>query len=85
LALLYFKPLNSEINPICHLLALLGSHHVLHISWLRVKVRHFPCLCGMHNEGNAVDNAQFYSIDHDSGYMFRLCKVAFIRLLISEV
>jgi hypothetical protein len=26
------NPLNAELNPICHLLALLGAHHILHIS-----------------------------------------------------
>jgi hypothetical protein len=31
------NPLNGELNPICHLLALLGTHHVLHISRIRVK------------------------------------------------
>jgi hypothetical protein len=31
------NPLNAELNPICHLLALLGAHHVLHISRIRVK------------------------------------------------
>ena len=35
----HFKPLNAELNPICHLLALLGAHHILHISGLRVKQR----------------------------------------------
>jgi len=30
--------LNAEFNPICHLLALLGSHHILHVSMLRVKI-----------------------------------------------
>jgi len=30
-------PLNAELNPICHLLALLGSHHILHVSRIRVK------------------------------------------------
>jgi hypothetical protein len=29
--------LNAELNPICHLLALLGAHHILHVSRLRVK------------------------------------------------
>jgi len=29
--------LNAELNPICHLLALLGVHHFLHISRVRVK------------------------------------------------
>jgi len=32
-----FKPLNAELNPICHLLALLGTHHILHVSVIRVK------------------------------------------------
>ena len=29
--------LNAELNPICHLLALLGAHHILHISRIRVN------------------------------------------------
>jgi len=32
-----FSPLNAELNPICHLLALLGAHHILHVSRIRVK------------------------------------------------
>jgi len=31
------NPLNAELNPICHLLALLGAHHILHVSGVRVK------------------------------------------------
>jgi len=31
------NPLNAELNPICHLLALLGARHILHVSVLRVK------------------------------------------------
>jgi len=31
------NPLNAELNPICHLLALLGAHHILHVSRMRVK------------------------------------------------
>ena len=34
-----FNPLNAELNPICHLLALLGAHHILHVSRIRVNVR----------------------------------------------
>jgi hypothetical protein len=30
-------PLNTELNPICHLLALLEAHHILHVSRIRVK------------------------------------------------
>ena len=29
--------LNAELNPICQLLALLGAHHIFHVSVLRVK------------------------------------------------
>jgi hypothetical protein len=32
-----FNPLNAEVNPICHLLALLGAHHILRISRIRVN------------------------------------------------
>ena len=32
------NPLNAELNPICHLLALVGAHHILHVSRIRVKM-----------------------------------------------
>ena len=32
------NPLNAELNPICCLLALLGAHHFLHVSRIRVKL-----------------------------------------------
>jgi hypothetical protein len=31
------NPLNAGLNPICHFLALLGAHHILHVSRVRVK------------------------------------------------
>jgi len=31
------NPLNVKISPICHLLALLEAHHILHVSEVRVK------------------------------------------------
>ena len=34
----YFNPLNAELNPICHLLALVGAHQILHLSRVRVKL-----------------------------------------------
>jgi hypothetical protein len=33
----YFKPLNAKLNPICHLLALLRAHPILHVSRIRDK------------------------------------------------
>ena len=32
------NPLNPELNPIFYLLALLGAHHFLHVSRIRVKL-----------------------------------------------
>jgi hypothetical protein len=34
---LFVDPFIVELNPICHLLALLGAHHILHVSRIRVK------------------------------------------------
>ena len=31
------NPLNTELNPICHLLALSGAQHILHVSRIRVN------------------------------------------------
>jgi len=39
LSILNFNPLNAELNSICHLLALLGAHHILHVS--RIGVNRF--------------------------------------------
>jgi len=37
--LLYnLDPLNAKLNPVCNLLALLGAHHILHVSRVRVKL-----------------------------------------------
>jgi len=34
----YINPLNAELNPIYHLLALLEARHILHVSRIRVKM-----------------------------------------------
>jgi len=31
-------PLNAQLNPICHLLALLGAHHIIHVNRVRVNM-----------------------------------------------
>ena len=40
------NPLHAELNPICHPLALLGAHHIFHVSGLRInlKIGFFICL-----------------------------------------
>jgi len=50
------NPLNAELNPICHLLALLGAHHIFHVSGLRVKqsATYLLCLLCPENKGTAL-------------------------------
>ena len=42
-----FNPLNAELNPVCHLLALVGAHHILH-----VRVNHFFMLINFYFSQN---------------------------------
>jgi len=44
----HFIPLAAELNPICHLLALLGAHHILHVS--RIRVKHSQSKSAMENK-----------------------------------
>ena len=51
-ATLPINPLHAELNPICHLLTLLGAHHIFHVSGLRVKaywLRDAPTCLTFHN------------------------------------
>ena len=34
----FINPFNAELNVICHLLAVLGTHHIFHVSGLRVNI-----------------------------------------------
>jgi len=51
------------VNPICHLLALLGAHHILHISRVRVKLHNYRInsggivLCALH--GKLMEELKF--------------------------
>ena len=42
LSIIYINPQNAELNPICHLLALLGAHHILRFSRIRVNTASIP-------------------------------------------
>ena len=49
-----FNPLNAELNPIRHLLAMVGARHIVHVSRIRVNplnaelnpIRHLLALVG---------------------------------------
>ena len=58
-------PLNAEFNPICHLLALLGAHHILHVSRIRVKV--FAGIWYWVGEGSGSPTCH-----HRHGFIFRV-------------
>ena len=42
-----FNPLNAELMSICHLLALLGAHHILHVSGVRVNNKYATLVVGL--------------------------------------
>jgi hypothetical protein len=51
-----FNPLNADLNPICHLLALLGARHIFHVSRIRVnnkekiiRTQHFKATYALQN------------------------------------
>jgi hypothetical protein len=41
------KPLNTKLNPICHLLSLLGAHPILHVS--RIRINQMNVWCTLHS------------------------------------
>ena len=47
-SVIQFNPLNAELNTICHLLALLGAYHTLHVSRVRVD-RYTSDIIGLQN------------------------------------
>jgi len=54
------NPLNAKLNPICHLLALLGAHPILHVSRVRLNLRYqltwYYKVLGLN--GESCDNLQ---------------------------
>ena len=54
-----FNPLNPELNPICHLLALLRAHPILHVS--RIRVKFYLCVLRTLTAEYDVCGTQVYS------------------------
>ena len=50
--------MNAKLNPICHLLALLGAHHIFHVSKVRVKrlIYCVHCLALSQTRGQTEEN-----------------------------
>ena len=58
----FLNPLNAKLNPICHFLALLGAHHIHHVSRIRVKLRTAAPSTEM--DGIAYHIPDFHDIRH---------------------
>ena len=58
------KPLNPELNPICYLLALLGAHHFLHVSRIRVKLLIFRLLMSYIYGAPILDVSRSHTTQH---------------------
>ena len=79
-ATLGFNPLNAELNPICHLLALVRAHHILHVSRVRVKDRKIKVtFCHQERAINHTD--PFFSCKSLRLPVFPLFDLYFFRLL----
>ena len=61
---LCINPLNPELNPICCLLALLGAHHFLHVSRIRVKLLTFRLLMSYIYIYIYMEHRFFMFLDH---------------------
>jgi hypothetical protein len=52
-----FNLLKSELNPICHFLALLEDHHILHVSRIGVNGVHWIHLVVERDKGQMPGNS----------------------------
>jgi hypothetical protein len=66
---LLFNPLIAKLNPIYHLLTLLGAHHILHVSGLRVNMYwgYFP---GVKPPVRRVDDSPPSSAEVKNGWSY---------------
>jgi hypothetical protein len=87
------NPLNAELNPICHFLALLGAHPIIHVSRIRVNLpscgwsEEFPRSCP--EDGGSVffqNNGRLYNITVEETVIFidtnTVCKFKILNLFI---
>ena len=78
----FFNPLNAELNPIRHLLALLRAHLILHISRLRVNNKNVLCVQSMvwhfvHHPVRYLSNALRVWIWHTKQKILRLKNITY--------
>ena len=62
----FINPLNPELNLICYLLSLLGAHHFLHVSRIRVKLLTFRLLMSYIYGAPILDVSRSHTTTHHS-------------------
>jgi len=62
----HLNPLNPELNPICYLLPLLGAHHFLHVSRIRLKLLTFRLLMSYIYGAPILDVSRSHTTTHHS-------------------
>jgi len=69
------NPLNAELNPIFHLLTLLGAHHILHVSRIRVNhVAGCPRISRDHLRGFLMLIPRIcYTMNHRENFRYSVC------------
>ena len=65
----YFNPLKAKLNPICHLLALLGAQPIPDIS--RIRVKHGICF----ESGTTLPDRTVLSLEATTPCRLQLCTV----------
>jgi hypothetical protein len=66
-----FNSLKAKLNPFCHLLALFGDHHILHVSRVRVKHCCHESRYGRDIHKNSIDSSLDIQLDLTFAVVFQ--------------
>jgi len=94
-----FNPLNAALNPICHILSLLGSNHILHISsvrtciWIYIlgtvnfstKHRFLLCLGSVYDSSHGIITVIEYGTSQQNKKTMHWKQNGILRVLATEV
>jgi len=72
----FINPLNAKLNPICHFLALLGTHPILHVSGIRVNKHDINILLMQEVTHPSLDNLNGYTVHYNIGTSQRGTSIA---------
>jgi hypothetical protein len=81
-ALVSINPLNTELNPICHLLALLGARPIFHVSRIRVNSRKLKCIWTVLLQGNCIKNYVYSDYHRQATKMFHTPTLLSVLLIL---